>query len=221
MKLIPASVFATALLLAGCSSKSFTNVAVTKPIHVNMNNVEVSYAADKAQRELYQPAIEAALYERGIRTDEVSSHNIVIAPRFIGDYMVYNDMNRPIETIKPLSETELTAKIEYERNAAQAMSESLYYRFSNAADFSSVQQWLGNYAISAASAALFAYAIDGAFDADGWQMITDIYIDGERTRIFAHTFDNSLEPKEAVAELMKRTAEQIADLVAPHEGGKV
>lgn len=205
---------AALLLLGGCSSKSFTDAAVTKPLHMEAQSVSVEYAAAKEQRELYQPVLEAALLGAGVKLQNEAGVSVVVAPLFIGDYMRYNNPDNPIETIRPLSKTEIQEKIAHERDAAAALQKSLYYRFTDTNDYSSVAQWSKTYALSAASAMLTAYIIDGAFDIDGWQMITDVYVDGQRTRVFAHTFDGSLEPNEAVAELAGKTAEQIVRLVA-------
>lgn len=214
--LIPLSL--TALLLGGCSSKTFTDVALTRPLHISAQTVSVAYAADTAQRELYQPLVESALIEAGITPRAEAEVSVVIAPRFIGDYMRYNNRENPIRTIAPLDETQLQEKIASERDAAAALQKSLYYRFSNADDFSSASQWSQNYALSAASAMLTAYLIDGIFDIDGWQMITDVYIEGKRTRVFAHTFDDALEPEESVARLAQKTADQIVQLLAAKGG---
>ncbi len=208
------------LSLSGCSSKEFTDVAVTKPIHLPADSLRVAYAADTAQRELYQPYVEAALYERHVRVSEAARHELVIVPLFIGDYMVYNDMSNPIRTIKPLSETQLVSKLDRSRSVTRALSDSLQYRFSNAKDFVDINEWLRSYGVSMAVTVLVSFALDSALDVEGWQMITDVYLDGERTRIFAHTFDDSLDPEEAVAELTKRTARQIALFVGRSTKGE-
>lgn len=211
---------AAALLFSGCASKEFSDVqqtAALKPLSQKV--VDIGYAADTKQRELLQPFVQASLYRHGV-SEAAGGHSLVIAPRFIGDYMKYNDAENPIALIEPLAPAQLQEKVAHERDAAAAMSKSLYYRFSEAADFKDVNQWMGNYGLSVASAAVTAYMIDGLVDADGYQMVTDVYVDGKRTRIFAHTFDSSLEPEEAIVELARMTAEKIARIVSGDEGGE-
>jgi hypothetical protein len=212
MKLKPLGILAASVILLGCSAKTphQESAYITKPITLSAERLSIHYAMNPEQLKLYQPYVETFLYQKGLKLTE-DGKEVVIAPVYIGSILIYNKSKSEVKPLPAIPYKEIKSNTGYTLPLSRTFYQSLGYDPIDS-DYSSISEGLEKFGIQTVTKAVFTYGVNALLASDGYQIITDVYIGGERTRIFAHTLEED-GAEEAIPVLIEKTAKKIAELI--------
>ena len=199
-------------MLIGCGAKvPHQEVAyITKPLKVKTNTIALKYAMSDNQLKLYQPYIETFLHQKGIKIKKEGTE-VIIAPVYIGSLLIYNNPREKVQPLPAIPYKEIESETGYTLPLSKTFYQSLGYD-PISSDYSTVSEGLKKFGIQTISKTIFTYGANALLESEGYQIITDVYVGGERTRIFTHTFAED-DAKSALPILLNSTAKQIASLI--------
>lgn len=208
------------LFLSGCSSHSDISTAKqTKALSLNTNSVHLNYTFDASKKNSLSDAIKSTFKEKQITLNNTCKTKVLISPVYIGSTSRYQDasFDEPVIPQADISQYQTeddNSNLKYSVSRGIKAGTSRGVGMNETSIQGGVEEILGTAVISATG----SYAINSAFDTDGYEMVTDVYVnDTQRTRIFAYVEDGSIEPEEAIAELSLLTANKLAVIIKGEE----
>lgn len=209
----------TALVFSGCSSHSASDISIakqTRPVALHTDNVNIRYALNSKDAQPYTQALVKSFKTHGITIDEASKTKITVHPVYLGNTgrFAKSHTDDPVIPATGLQKLEAdSGNSSYIRNGvATGLMAGSNAHIDLKAD--TINSALKDVAGTAAITAVGAIAINYMLSTQGYELITDVYINqDERTRIFAYVEDSSIEPEEAISELALLTADKLADII--------